>query len=81
MASDDLPSIKSTAQHEVPDFQLSPLDGIVSLRVSQIMEGQLPGLTLSEADLNLYAPVQDMVDRAYRAGLRDGLVRLGELVE
>lgn len=77
----DFPSTAEVATVHVPDFQLSPFEALVSLRVASILDGSPLELdTLTEKDAQLYAVVRAAVDIAYRLGLKDGQVRLGELV-
>lgn len=78
----DFASIAEVATVQVPDFQLSPFEAVVNLRVASILDSsplQLDVLT-SERDAQLYVIVRAAVDIAYRMGLKDGLVRLGDLV-
>lgn len=64
----------------IPDFCMSPADSIVDLRVRMILDqSDLPLNTFEDSALNLQ--IRTVVALAYRAGLRDGLVRLGELIQ
>lgn len=81
-APSDFATITEVATVQVPDFQLSPFEALVGLRVASILDGSPLGLDVlaSERDAQLYAVVRAAVDIAYRLGLKDGQVRLGELV-
>ncbi|BDP42946.1 hypothetical protein DAETH_29150 [Deinococcus aetherius] len=72
---DSLPSLAETAA-TAPEFEFSPIDGLVDVRVSQML------LALDvRPGTDLFDTLRHALTLAYRQGLRDGVVRLGELVE
>lgn len=77
--SKGFPDIKYTATQLEPDFGGSPLNGLVMLRVGQVMDASPMDLGMSEAEMTVWAHAKAMVEAAYRLGLSDGTVRLGEL--
>ncbi|BDP42919.1 hypothetical protein DAETH_28880 [Deinococcus aetherius] len=73
------PDIRHTATQLEPEFEATPFEGIILLRVTQVMDASPMGLGMSEDDLTVWGHARAMVEAAYRLGLRDGLVKLGEL--
>lgn len=75
MDHNQLPHIVTVAR-TVPELQLSLVAGLVYLRVASLLQG----LSLDLED-DRYPEVRAVVEAAYRQGLRDSRVRVGELVD
>lgn len=77
----DFPAIAEIGTNEVCDFQLPPFTALIDIRVASILDATPLDLDVlrSDDDTRLYGLIRGAVELAYRLGLKDGLVRLGEL--
>lgn len=78
----DFPDTGEVVSTCTSDFHLPPLEGIVDIRVRQIVEGfnLLDSEGLDEQGLSKSQAVMRAIAVAYKLGAKDGLARLGELL-
>ena len=72
--------IGNVAGRETGDYcELTLFGNIVEFRAAQVMDASPFELGLTAQDATVWEHVKVMVEAAYRLGLRDGMVKLGEL--
>lgn len=76
----DFPDITETATRHTCPYDLPPAEALVQIRIGQILEATPLELGLGDDDLRVLDAIRCAVEAAYKLGLRDGKVTLGELL-